>query len=819
MPASSSNADYSQAYRAARALLKHHGKSYYLSTRLFPRDLQEATCALYAFVRLPDEIVDNSPQETPAEIAAVRGQLLDFLERWKVAYNEGDSGDEILDFAAHIFHQRGVPFEYSESFLHAMTQDTQQTRYADYAELENYMYGSASCVGLMMSHIIGFKDDKALDYATKLGNAMQLTNFLRDIDEDYQQRGRVYMPQDELEQFGLSDEDIARQRFSPAFREFMRWQAARARRLYDEANVGIAMLKPEGRFAVSSASTLYRAILDKLEEQDFNPFVGRAATSGVEKIALLRRARALSLGDLSKQNGVKSRHQLSGAERREANMNQKLLVIGGGIGGLAFAALAAKIGYDVTVLEKNEKIGGVANQFEAQGFTFDMGPSWYLMPDVFQNYFELMGERVEDYLDLTQLDPSYRIFFQGKGRSLDFYSDLERDLPTFEMLEPGSGPKLKEYLDKSKYQYEIALGGFMYKNYDNVLDFLNKQVATEGRELEVFAKMSDYVAKHFTTDEVQKVMQYTLVFLGSSPYNTPALYNIMSHIDFNMGVFYPQGGIHQIPLALQKIGEKNGVKYRTNVSVKQINTRRGPKVKSVTLENGEELEADVIVSNASIHHTESLLPKPYRDHSERYWNSRTLAPSALILYLGVKGRVDSLTHHNLLFSPDWKKNFGEIFDTPQWPSEPSLYICAPSKTDPNVAPEGDENLFVLVPIPPRLEYTDAELEEQSNRMLDIIAKEMCIPDLRERIIYKRVFSAKDFTTHYNKLGGTALGLAHTIQQTAILRPNNQSKKVKNLLYVGGDTNPGIGMPIQLISAELAIKRLIGDKSSGHLTEI
>ncbi len=811
--------NFSAAYRAARALLKHHGKSYYFSTRLFPRPLQEATCALYAFVRLPDEIVDNSPQETPDEIAAVRQKLLDFLARWKVAYEIGDSGDQILDFAAHIFHQRGVPFEYSEAFLQAMIQDTHQTRYANYKDLENYMYGSASCVGLMMSHIIGYEEPQTLDHATKLGNAMQLTNFLRDIDEDYQQRGRVYMPQDELKQFGLSDEDIAEHNFSPQFREFMKFQADRAHRLYDEANAGIPLLNKDGRFAVAMASTLYRAILDKLEARDWNPFGGRAATSGAEKIGLMQRGWTLSRASEATQNGAEERHRNGGAKRQEAPMDQKLIVIGGGIGGLAFAALAGKIGYDVTVLEKNDKLGGVANQFEAEGFTFDMGPSWYLMPDVFQNYFELLGEKVEDYLDLTQLDPSYRIFFQGKDRSLDFYSDLERDLPTFEMLEPGSGPKLKEYLEKSKYQYEIALGGFMYKNYDTVFDFLNKQVATEGRELEVFAKMSDYVAKYFSTDEVQKVMQYTLVFLGSSPYNTPALYNIMSHIDFNMGVFYPQGGIHQIPLALRKIGEKNGVKYRTNVNVKQINTKRGPKVKGVALDSGEELEADIIVSNAPIHHTETLLPKPYRDHSQRYWDKRTLSPSALIMYLGVKGKIDSLTHHNLLFSPDWKKNFGEIFDTPQWPSEPSLYICAPSKTDPNVAPSGDENLFVLVPIPPRMETSDEELEKQSNRMLDIIAKEMCIPDLRERILYKRVFSAKDFTTHYNKLGGTALGLAHTIQQTAIMRPNNQSKKVKNLLYVGADTNPGIGMPIQLISAELALKRLIGDKSSGHLTEI
>lgn len=500
-------------------------------------------------------------------------------------------------------------------------------------------------------------------------------------------------------------------------------------------------------------------------------------------------------------------------------MNQKIIVIGGGIGGLAFANLAAKRGYSVTLLEKNDQLGGVAGQFREAGFTFDMGPSWYLMPDVFQSYFDLLGEKVEDHLHLVRLDPSYRIFFQNQGRSFDFYSDLERDIPTFESLEPGVGPVLRDYLEKSKYQYEIAIRGFMYKNNDTVFDFLNKQVAIEGRELEVFSKMSDYVGKHFKTDEVQKIMQYTLVFLGSSPYNTPALYNIMSHIDFNMGVFYPKGGIHEIPKALVRIGEKLGVKYRTNAPIAQINTRRGPSVKSVRLENGEEIEADIIVSNASVHHTESLLPRPYRDHSQRYWNSRKLAPSALIMYLGVEGKVDSLTHHNLLFSPDWKKNFAEIFDAPQWPTDPSLYICVPSKTDPSVAPEGCENLFVLVPIAARTEYTEDELEDQSNRILRLIEKEMDCPGLRERIIYKKLFSVKDFESHYNKLGGTALGLSHTMMQTAILRPNNRSKKVENLFYVGADTNPGIGMPIQLISAELAFKRIIGDTTSAHLASV
>ena len=506
-------------------------------------------------------------------------------------------------------------------------------------------------------------------------------------------------------------------------------------------------------------------------------------------------------------------------------MNERVIVIGGGIGGLASAALLGKKGYDVTLVEKNARLGGVANRFEAEGFTFDMGPSWYLMPDVFRNFFALLGERVEDHLDLVRLDPSYRIFFWGEN-SYDFTSDLERDLPIYEKLEAGAGASLREYLRKSKLSYEIALDGFMYKNYDSPLDFLNKRAATQGRELEVFSKMSDYVARYFHADKVQKLMEYQLVFLGSSPYNTPALYNIMTHIDYSMGVWYPQGGIHEIPLALQRIGEKHGVQYRTNAPVERILTgrktqkfKRGARsrVRGVRLESGEELPADIVLSNASIHHTDSkLLPPALRTFSLRYWKTRTLAPSALIIYLGVRGRVPQLAHHNLLFARDWKRNFAEIFDDPQWPDEPSLYVCAPSVTDPSVAPPDHENLFVLVPIGANLQYTQVELEERADHALQIIEREMKIPDLRQRIVYQRLWSVKDFQSQYNTQNGTALGLAHTMRQTALLRPNNRSKKVENLFYAGANTNPGIGMPIQLISAELAYKRIIGDRSAQHL---
>ena len=498
---------------------------------------------------------------------------------------------------------------------------------------------------------------------------------------------------------------------------------------------------------------------------------------------------------------------------------KKAIVIGGGIGGLGTAALLGKKGYDVQLFEKNEQLGGVASRFEADGFSFDMGPSWYLMPDVFENFFDLLGERVEDHLDLVKLSPSYRIFFKDTEKIIDMFSDLERDIKTIEKLEPGAGAKLREYLALSKTQYEIAIKGFMYRNYDNIFSFMNLETAVEGKKLEVFAKMNKYVEKFFQSDEVQKIMEYQLVFLGSSPYDTPALYNIMSHIDFSMGVYYPQGGIHEIPCVLRSIGEKYGVRYHVNAPVARILTGRR-KARGVRLENGEEHFADLVVADANIHHVETkMLSKPHREYSPRYWKTRTLAPSAFIMYLGVKGKIPSLTHHNLVFARDWKQNFAEIFDKPQWPSDPSFYVCAPSVTDPKVAPEGHENLFVLVPMAPGLFATPEELEKYAERVLAMMETEMNIPDLRERIVYRRIFSGKDFQTRYNTLRGTALGLAHTIWQSAIFRPRNVSKKLKNLYYAGANVNPGIGMPICLISAELAYKRIVGDKSASHLDEL
>jgi phytoene desaturase len=499
-----------------------------------------------------------------------------------------------------------------------------------------------------------------------------------------------------------------------------------------------------------------------------------------------------------------------------SNKTQSAVIIGGGIGGLATAAMLAKSGYKVTLLEKNARLGGKANFFSAEGFKFDMGPSWYLMPDVFEHFFKLLGEDVDEHLTLQRLDPSYRIAFRNTDRVIDMTSDVERDSSTFETLESGSGQALKTYLDKSKYQYDIAINYFMYKNYDSVFDFMNRQTMVEGRRLHVFEKMHNYVSRYFKSDITQKIMEYQLVFLGSSPYNTPALYNIMSHIDFNLGVFYPKGGIYSIITALENIGRKYGAEYRTSSPVAAISTQDG-RASGVVLENGETISADIVISNADIHHTEmKMLPAKARSYTEAYWQKRTLAPSAFIMYLGIKGKIPSLVHHNLSFCQDWKQNFAEIFDAPRLPDDPSYYICAPSVTDASVAPKGHENLFVLVPVASGVMPTDEELEAYGTKILALVAKDFSIPDLQDRIVYKRTYTSKDFISDYNALGGSALGLAHTIKQTAIFRPNNVSKKLKNLYYVGANTNPGIGMPICLISAELAYKRIIGDKSSGPL---
>lgn len=499
---------------------------------------------------------------------------------------------------------------------------------------------------------------------------------------------------------------------------------------------------------------------------------------------------------------------------------EKAIIIGGGLGGLATGALLAKAGYQVELFEKNARLGGRANLLKRDGFTFDMGPSWYLMPEIFEQFFGLLGEKIENHFALKRLSPSYRIYFKDTDlEAVDIYGDLEKDLGTIESLEAGAGDKLKLYLDRARYQYQVATGRFIFKNYSSIFDFLTYEMLVEGSKLSVFKSMHKYVSGYFKTDEVQKIMEYTLVFLGSSPYNTPALYNIMSHIDFHQGVFYPMGGIYELVKALKAIGEKNGAIYHVNTPVKMVLTDNGKAV-GIELENGERHLADIVVSNAGVYHTESrLLPAEARTYSNAALEKMTLAPSALLMYMGFDRKLKGLEHHTLVFAKDWKEGFRQIFDEPEWPTDPSFYVCTPSKTDPSVAPEGKENVFILVPIAPGLEYTDDFLEGYAETILETLEREIGETNLIDDLLFMERFCVKDFVSSYNAHKGTALGLAHTLFQTAIFRPDNRSKKLKNFYYVGGDTNPGIGMPMCLVSAQLLYKRLKGDKSSGPLQSL
>lgn len=485
---------------------------------------------------------------------------------------------------------------------------------------------------------------------------------------------------------------------------------------------------------------------------------------------------------------------------------QKVAIIGGGIGGLATAALLAKNGYSVSVFEKNEQLGGKASVFKEQSFMFDMGPSWYLMPDVFERYFSLLGKKVSDYLSLKRLTPSYQVFFKDTPHTISVADKNIYEI--FEKLEPGSSAKLKEFLKTSAAHYTIAMRDFIYRNYDHLTDFFQPQLIREGLKLKILNTMQQYVSSFFKSPELQKLLQYQLVFLGNSPYNAPAIYNIMTHVDFDMGVYYPLGGMTEIIQALVKLGTELGVTYHCNSSATEIITTKG-KTTGIRTPAGI-FTADIVISNADIAHTEETLLKNKADRSfsKKYWDKRTLAPSGFIMYLGHKGKLPQLDHHNLIFSKDWPKNFAEIYDKPQWPTDPSLYMCMPSKYDASVAPQGHENIFIFVPIPSRITDTPEIRATYAQKILKTISSVCNIPDLEKDLVFQRTFSLKDFTERYNCLGGSSLGLAHTLMQTAIFRPNNISKKIKNLYYVGANTNPGIGVPMCLISAELAVKRII-----------
>lgn len=493
----------------------------------------------------------------------------------------------------------------------------------------------------------------------------------------------------------------------------------------------------------------------------------------------------------------------------------RAVVIGAGVGGLGIANILAKTGWQVDVYDKLPQAGGRMGELRAKGFTFDTGPSWYLMPEVFEHYFALLGEDIRKHIDLVKLSPAYKVFY-GYHKPVTVTGGLVKDTRTFDAIEPGAGEKLREYVRTAERNYRAAMEHFLYNPFTRAGSLANvkvlKQLPVLSRQLT--QPLHSHVARYVHAQPLQQILEYPMVFLGASPWNAPALYHLMSYLDFSQGVYYPRGGMYKVVEALQSVGEKLGVAYHFGATATSIEVESG---RATAVQFGKKrVAADLVVSGADLHFTETeLLPEAAQTYPAAYWQKRVAGPSALLMYLGVKGDLPQLNHHNLFFVKDWKQNFTDIFEHKRWPKDASIYVCKPSATDNSVAPKGHENVFVLVPLPADTHQPE-DLEAAADRYLVQLEKMAKIPDLRQRIVYKSFRGPADFADMYNSWNGTALGMAHLLKQSAFWRPGARSKKVRNLMYVGGGVQPGIGVPMCLISAEVAYKQLVGDHSAGAL---
>lgn len=511
---------------------------------------------------------------------------------------------------------------------------------------------------------------------------------------------------------------------------------------------------------------------------------------------------------------------------------RRVVVVGGGIAGLATAALLASRGHSVDLLEKNDDLGGRVGSIERDGFRFDTGASWYLMPEVFEHFFGLLGSSAEAELDLAVLDPSYRVFFEGHPEPVDLRPDRDHNRALFESLEPGAGEAFDAYLRSAEDTYDMALRRFLYTSFDSPTAFVHPAVLRRAPALGrlLTRSLESHVAASFSDNRLRQVLGYPAVFLGSSPSRAPSMYHLMSRLDLGDRVLYPQGGFTELIRVVADLAERHGARLHTGAAVTRILTSdqdgRRPVVTGVEHEAPvglRTLPADVVVGAADLHHLETaLLPRALQTHPEQAWRGRSPGPGAVLAMLGVEGHLPQLPHHSLFFTRDWGQNFGDIFGKDaRVPDPASIYVCKPSQTDPTVAPAGCENLFVLVPVPadPVIgsggdDGAGSDLVERTaDAAIEQVAMWAGVPDLRERIRVRHTVGPADFESRYHAWRGGALGLEHTLRQSAFLRPGNASGKVDGLLYAGASTVPGVGLPMCLISAELVLKRLSGDRSS------
>lgn len=486
-------------------------------------------------------------------------------------------------------------------------------------------------------------------------------------------------------------------------------------------------------------------------------------------------------------------------------MGKKVIVIGSGFAGMSAASFMAKAGWQVTVIEKQSGAGGRARQLQQQGFTFDMGPSWYWMPDVFERYFACFGKQVQEYYHLQRLNPSYRIY-REQG-----YSDIPADLYEFKKMldhwEPGAAGRLDRFLGEAAFKYKTGMQNLVFKPGQSITEFLDPAVLSGVFRLDIFSSIKKHIHKYFKHPHIRQMLEFPILFLGALPENTPALYSLMNYADIVGGTWYPQGGMYSIVQAMHQLATSLGVQFHFNENVVRIELEASAAKRVITENNA--WEADVVIGGADYHFIESqLLPASHRSYSEKYWEERLLAPSSLLYYVGLNKRLENIRHHMLFFDVPFEQHAQEIYTTKEWPANPLFYVCASSVTDNTVAPAGGENLFFLVPVAAGLTGDDEALR---NHYFNLILKrfEQHIgQSVAEAIVFRQSFANSNFVQEYNSFKGNAYGLANTLRQTAILKPSCRSKKVQNLFYTGQLTVPGPGVPPSLISGEVVAHEVL-----------
>ena len=493
-------------------------------------------------------------------------------------------------------------------------------------------------------------------------------------------------------------------------------------------------------------------------------------------------------------------------------MSSSVIIVGSGFAGLSAASFMAKAGWKVTVIEKNSTAGGRARQLKENGYTFDMGPSWYWMPDVFESYFEKFDRQVSDYYSLHRLDPSYRVYWE------DGFTDVPADYDEFKKmvdgLEPGASEQLEKYLKEAAFKYEIGINKLVHKPGRSISEFLDRDVVKGVFRLDVFTSIKKHIHKHFKNHRIRQLMEFPVLFLGALPENTPALYSLMNYADIKGGTWYPQGGMYSVVEAMYKLAAELGVEFNFNEEVQQIIVHDKTARKLVT--NKKVHEADVIISGADYHFTEEkLLAKKYRSYSETYWDKRVMAPSCLLYFVGLNKKLKNVLHHSLFFDVPFEQHAQEIYNDSQWPTNPLFYVSVNSVTDYTVAPAGCDNMVLLIPVASGLQGDDETTREKYFQQVISRMEKHTGQSILDAVVYKKTFSVSDFSREYNSFRGNAYGLANTLMQTALFKPSCKSRKVKNLFYTGQLTVPGPGVPPCLISGEVVANEVIKEYNGGQ----